>query len=115
MDASTATAFDAATIERLADLAVGFAANVQRGQIVAIGAELGKEPMVRALAASAYRHGAKFVDPVYFDMHIKRARILHADEETLGFVPSWYGERLVELGRQGCARVGVGGPARRRL
>src|SRR3954463_16343829 len=111
MDASTATAFDAATIERLADLAVGFAANVQRGQIVAIGAEVGKEPMVRALAASAYRHGAKFVDPMYFDMHVKRARILYADEETLDFVPSWYGDRLLELGRQRCARIGIAGPA----
>src|SRR3954453_21468482 len=111
MDATTATGFDAATIERLADLAVGFAANVQRGQIVAIGAEIGKEEMVRALAASAYRHGAKFVDPVYFDMHVTRARILHAEEETLGFVPSWYGERALELGRQRCARIGIAGPA----
>src|SRR4051812_2516940 len=111
MDASTATGFDAAALQRMADLAVGFAANVQRGQIVAIGAELGKEPMVRALAASAYRHGAKFVDPVYFDMHVKRARVVHADEETLDFVPSWYGERLLELGRQRCARIGIAGPA----
>jgi aminopeptidase len=105
------TAFDEATIERLADLAVGFAANVQRGQIVAIASELGKEEMVRAVAASAYRHGARFVDPVYFDMHVKRARILHADEDTLGFVPSWYGERILELGRQRCARIGLAGPA----
>src|SRR2546423_15581445 len=95
----TTAAFDAATIERLAGLAVGFGANVQRGQIVAISAEIGKEDMVRALAASAYRHGAKFVDPVYFDMHVKRARIIHAEEETLGFVPSWYSERMLELGR----------------
>ena len=112
MTATSSTAgFDAATIERLADLAVGFAANVQRGQIVAIAAEIGKEEMVRALAASAYRHGARFVDPVYFDMHVKRERILHADEETLGFVPSWYGERILELGRQRCARIGLAGPA----
>ncbi|HZC29386.1 MAG TPA: aminopeptidase [Gaiellaceae bacterium] len=111
MESATATAFDAATVERLADLAVGFAANVQRGQIVAIQAEIGKEEMVRALAASAYRHGAKFVDPFYFDMHVKRARILHADEDTLDFVPPWYGERLLELGRQRCARIGIAGPA----
>src|ERR687886_764601 len=112
MDATpSTTAFDAATTERLADLTIGFAANVQRGQIVAIGAELGKEEMVRALAASAYRHGAKFVDAFYFDMHIKRARILYADEDTLDFVPSWYGERLLELGRQRCARIGIAGPA----
>jgi aminopeptidase len=108
---SSRAAFDAATIERLADLAVGFAANVQRGQIVAIAAEIGKEEMVRALAASAYRHGARFVDPVYFDMHVKRARIVHAEGDTLGFVPSWYGERILELGRQRCARIGLAGPA----
>src|SRR4051795_6616867 len=111
METGTATAFDAATVERLADLAVGFGANVQPGQIVAIQAEIGKEEIVRAIAASAYRHGAKFVDPVYFDMHVKRARILHAEEGTLEFVPSWYGERLLELGRQRCARIGIAGPA----
>ena len=110
-DATTMTGFDPGTIERLADLTVAFAANVQRGQIVAIGAELGKEEMVRALAASAYRHGAKFVDVSYFDMHVKRARILHADEDELDFVPSWYGQRLLELGRQRCARIGLAGPA----
>jgi aminopeptidase len=107
----TTTGFDATTMERLAELTIRFAANVQRGQIVAIGAELGKEAMVRALAASAYRHGARFVDVQYFDMHVKRARILHAGEETLDFVPSWYGERMLELGRQRCARIGLAGPA----
>src|SRR3954470_9376521 len=112
MDATTTAGFDAETIERLADLTVGFAANVQRGQIVAIGAEMGKQEMVRALAASAYRHGAKFVDPLYFDMHVKRARILHAEEDTLDFVPSWYGDRMLEFRRQRCARIGIPGPPR---
>ena len=30
---------------------------------------------MRALAASAYRHGARFVDVAWFDPHVKRARI----------------------------------------
>jgi aminopeptidase len=111
MSTSTDAAFDRATLERFADLAIGFAANVQKGQVVAIGSELGKEAMVRALAASAYKHGAQFVDVQYFDMHVKRARILYADEESLDFVPSWYGQRLLELGRQRCARVALSGPA----
>ena len=111
MSPTSTAAFDAATIERMAELTVSFAANVQRGQIVAISAELGKESMVRALAAAAYRRGAKFVDVGYMDMHVKRARILNADEDTLGFVPSWYGERILELGRQRCARIGLAGPA----
>jgi aminopeptidase len=104
-------AFDEKTLTRFAELTIGFAANVQKGQVVAIGAELGKEAMVRALAAAAYRHGARFVDVQYFDMHVKRERILHAEEETLDFVPSWYGQRLLELGRQRCARISLSGPA----
>ena len=31
------------------------------------------------------------MDVQYFDMHVKRARILDADEDTLDFVPPWYG------------------------
>jgi aminopeptidase len=97
-------------LERLADLLVGFGANVQPGQIVAVGSEIGKEPLTRAVVASAYRHGARFVDVAYTDPHVKRARILHADPETLGFVPTWYGERILALGDQRCARISLSGP-----
>jgi aminopeptidase len=102
---------DEATLERFAELVIGFAANVQPDQIVAIGAEPGKEDLARALAASAYRAGAKFVDVSYFDLMVKRARLEHAAADTLDFVPSWYGERILELGRQRCARIGLTGPA----
>jgi aminopeptidase len=108
---TSSTGFDDATLERFADLVVGFAANVQPGQVVAVGGELGKEPLARALAASAYRHGAKFVDVTYFDLHVKRARIQFADDATLDFVPPWYGERVLELGRLRAARIGLTGPA----
>jgi aminopeptidase len=100
---------DERDIDRLADLAVRFGANVQPGQIVAVAGELGQERLVRALARSAYRHGAKFVDASYFDMYVKRERLLHAGEDTLDFVPSWYAERLLALGEQRCARIGLSG------
>ena len=58
---------DDATLARFADLVVGFGANVQQDQIVSITCEPGKECLVRALAESAYRHGAKFVDVPWFD------------------------------------------------
>lgn len=102
---------DDATLARFADLVVDFGANVQPEQIVAIGAEIGKEHLARALAASAYRAGAKFVDVQYFDLHVKRARVEFSREELLPFVPSWYGERILELGRQRCARIGLTGPS----
>jgi aminopeptidase len=102
--------FPAPPLERFAELIVGFGANVQPGQIVAISSEPGKEELTRAVADVAYRRGAKFVDVQYFDLHIKRSRILHAPEDTLDFVPSWYGERILALGDQRCARIGLSGP-----
>jgi len=96
--------------DRLAELIVGFGANVQPGQIVALGTEPGKEELTRAIAEAAYRHGAKFVDVASFDLHVKRARLQHAPDDTLDFVPSWYGERILALGEQRCARIGLSGP-----
>lgn len=107
---TTPSGFDDVTLRRFADLLVGFGANVQPGQIVSIGGDIGKEQVVRALAESAYRHGAKFVDVSYFDLHIKHARLRYAAEDTLDFVPSWYGERILALGDQRCARIGLSGP-----
>jgi aminopeptidase len=102
---------DEATLERLADLVVGFGANVQQDQIVSVTCEPGKEPLTRAIAASAYRRGAKFVDVAWFDPWVKRARIEHARDETLDFVPDWYGSRILALGDQRGARIGLSGPS----
>jgi aminopeptidase len=102
---------DDATLERLADLVVGFGANVQVDQIVSVNCEPGKEPLTRAIAAAAYRRGAKFVDVSWFDPWVKRARIGHAREETLDFVPDWYGARMLALGEQRAARIGLSGPS----
>jgi len=106
-----ATFEDPQALQKLAELAVGFGANVQPGQIVAIGAEPGKEALARALAAAAYKAGAKFVDVAYFDMHVKKARIEFADADTLDYVPPWIGERVLALGEHRAARIGISGPA----
>jgi aminopeptidase len=102
---------DDAYVERLADLVVGFGANVQQDQIVAITCEPGKERLTRAIAASAYRRGAKFVDVQWFDPWVKRARIAHARDGTLEFVPDWYGERVLALGDAHAARIALSGPS----
>jgi aminopeptidase len=97
-------------VRALAELIVRFGANVQPGQIVALSSEPGKEALARAVAEVAYERGAKFVDLSVFDVHLKRARALHAAEDTLGFVPPWYGERVLALGEHHCARVALSGP-----
>ncbi|MFT4034474.1 MAG: aminopeptidase [Patulibacter sp.] len=98
-------------LQRLAALAVRFGANVQPGQVVAVSCEPGKEEVVRAIAAEAYRAGAKFVDVSWFDPHLKRARVLYADDATLDYVPPWIGERILEIGELRGARIGLTGPS----
>ena len=94
---------------RLAALAV-HGANVQPDQTVMVSAEIGQEDAARAIAAAAYDHGAKFVDVVYFDPYLKRARMENADPETLDYVPDWYGERLLTLADGHGARIILSGP-----
>jgi aminopeptidase len=62
---------------------------------------------MRAITRSAYDRGALFVDAIFFDGEIKRTRLERADPETLGFVPSWYGERVLDVGRAHGARISV--------
>ena len=92
-------------LERLADLAVTTGANVQPGQIVTVGADPAAAELVHAVAESAYRLGARFVDVHYFDPQVKRIRVEHAPEDTLEYVPPWYGERLLALGEHRAARI----------
>ena len=94
----------------LAELAVRFGANLQPGQILAVSSEPGKEPIVRAIAEAAYGAGAKYVDLSVFDVYLKRARALHAERDTLGYVPPWLGQRMLALGEHRCARIGLSGP-----
>src|SRR3954470_4451317 len=78
--------------ERLAALAV-HGANVQPRQLTMVSAEHGQAELARACAAAAYAAGAKFVETLYFDTRVKRERLLHADPETLDYVPPWWGQR----------------------
>ena len=94
-------------LARYARLVVEVGANVQPGQIVWIVAEPRAAPLVRLVAAAAYERGAKFVDPWYFDPFVKRIRLERAPEETLDFVPAWYGRRLIELGEGHGVRISI--------
>src|SRR4029078_9918566 len=96
---------------RLTELAVSFAANVQPGQIVTVGADHGQYEVARAIAEASYKRGAKFVDAQYFDPYLKRARIAFAADDTLEFVPSWFSYRMLAIGEERAGRLSVSGPA----
>lgn len=97
-------------LERLARLAVEAGANVQLGQVVAVSGRPGQEELVRAIARAAYACGARFVDVSWFDPHVKLARLEGAADDTLDWVPPWYGERMLRLGEMGAATIALAGP-----
>ena len=97
-------------VQRLAELAVGLGANVQAGQVLGITATLGQEELVRAIARSAYERGALYVDPSYFDYHVKHARLAYAPDDTLDWVPPWLGARLLAHEQLDAARISLTGP-----
>ena len=95
---------------RLAELAVGFGANVQPGQVVGVSAEVGHQELVRAVADAAYRRGARYVDVELSDPHVQRSRVLHAPADALGHQPQWCEARIRELDAEQGARCSILGP-----
>jgi aminopeptidase len=96
-------------LERLAELLVGFGANLQPGQVMGVTAYLGMEDAARAVARAGYQHGAKYVDVLWWDQLVKRARLDLAGEDTLDFVPPWIEQRMQWLSDEHAARVSLSG------
>lgn len=94
---------------RFADLVVEVGSNVQPGQDVELIADIGTEEAVRAVAAAAYRRGARFVDVLWFDVLVKRERLLHAALDTLDYVPPEFASRMRRLGDERGARIWIQG------
>jgi aminopeptidase len=97
-------------LDRYAELIVAVGANVQPGQLVDVWSALGREELTRAVAAAAYRRGAKFVDVAYYDPWVKRARIQHVEDGSLEYIPPWHGGRALELAVARGASISLSGP-----
>ncbi len=96
---------DEELLDRYAELIVGFSANVQPDQVVAIEGLPDCAPLAHRIARRAYERGARYVDVAYFDPVAKRIRIESAPDETLEWRPPWIGRRLLDLGDLGAARI----------
>ncbi|MEI7760444.1 MAG: aminopeptidase [Thermoleophilia bacterium] len=94
---------------RLADLIVGYGANVQPGQLVGITSYLGKEELTREIARAAYERGARYVDVLYWDHWVKRQRLLHGDPATFDYIPPWMNSRMQSFSDEHSARIALSG------
>jgi aminopeptidase len=95
--------------EDYARLVVRVGVDVQRGQDVLVHAEIDQAPFVRAVAAEAYRAGARHVHVDYRDPYVRRALVAEGSEESLGHTPSWVLTRMQEAAETGAAVISVAG------
>jgi len=98
-------------IERYAELAVRVGANVQPGQLVEVLAHVEHADVARAVARSAYRAGARYVDVLYRDQHLRRSLIEYAPDDVLSWTPPWLLERAKQMGDENAAIVALTGDA----
>jgi aminopeptidase len=96
----------------LARLAVNLGANVAPGQdVVILAYDVEHAPLARAIADAAYQAGAHYVTVIYWDQHVKRSRLDHAEAESLGYTPAWWDRHIEDLiERRGASIVVWGDP-----
>ena len=96
-------------LDSYARLVVQVGLNLQPGQILGINALIEHAPLARAVTREAYNAGAKYVDVLYTDQHVRRAHIELAGEKLLDYSPPWLVQRLHQLGEIGGALCSITG------
>jgi aminopeptidase len=96
-------------LDRYAELAVRVGANVAPGQIVGVSGLLAHAPLVRAITRAAYAAGASYVDVEYSDMHVRKAFVEGAPEESLDWSPPWRLARMQAFGDAKAASISITG------
>ncbi len=92
---------------RLAELAVRFGAGVQPEQILVVNSQIESAPLARAIAAAAYQAGARHVEVSYSDPWVRRARIEHGVDESIGYAPPWQVDRIHAIGAERVALISL--------
>ena len=96
-------------LARYARLAVEVGVNLQPGQLLRIAAHPDHLPFARAIAEVAYEAGARYVEVLYADPHVRRSRIRHAPEDTLDWSPPWTLALVDELAATNGAMIAITG------
>jgi aminopeptidase len=94
----------------LARLAVELGANVAPGQdVVVLAYDVEHAPLAREIADAAYEVGAHYVSVLYWDQHVKRSRLLHADAASLDYTPGWWDRHIEECLERRSASIVIWG------
>jgi aminopeptidase len=84
-------------LARYADAIVRASLGIEDGDTLMVQGEPEHRELLVAVAESAYRAGARFVDVVTADPLVMRARLLHGTDDAIGAVSPWSRRRLREV------------------
>jgi aminopeptidase len=84
-------------LARYADAIVRACLSVEKGDTLVVQGEPEHRELLVAVAGSAYRAGARYVDVVTTDPLVMRARLLHGTDDALGAVSPWARRRYREV------------------
>src|SRR5918912_2496087 len=98
-------------LEAYARLIVGIGVNLQPGQDVQISGFIEHAPLIRVLTRIAYEAGARYVDVLYQDNHVRKALVELGPEESLAWTPPYWITRLEDLVERRGARIAITGEA----
>ena len=99
--------FDARMLDRLAEVSIRVGLNLQPGQDLIISSPVEALPLVRRLAAEAYRNGAGVVTTLLSDEQLTLARFENATDESLDKAPSWMFEAMGAAFEDNTARLAI--------
>jgi aminopeptidase len=99
----------AASLTRYADAIVRPSLGIEKGDTLVVQGEPEHRELLVAVAESAYRAGARFVDVVTIDPLVMRARVLHGSDDALGALSPWSRRRLREASSPHGALVHIAG------
>jgi len=99
------------TIGQFADLVIRAGVNVQPGQGVVLRADTAHLEIARAVVASAYEHGAAWVETLWTDGPMRRSEVDHATVEALSANRPWALDRIRHWTDEGIAAISLIGVA----
>jgi aminopeptidase len=85
------------SLSRYADAIVSACLGIERGDTLVVQGQPEHRELLVAVAESAYRSGAQYVDTLTLDPLVMRARLLHGTDDALGAVSPWARRRFREV------------------
>jgi aminopeptidase len=97
------------SLARYADAIVQTSLGLEQGDTLVVQGEPEHRDLFVAIAESAYRAGARFVDVVTADPLVMRARLLHGSDDAVGALSPWARRRFREVSGPRGALVAITG------